>query len=117
MISFRVYNRRTVVLNSRKAVHDLLDRRAALYSDRPKTLMYNVLCGRGQSVFNVSSLGQRHQTYRKLLQSGLGQQATLQYWPVLEQELYTLLDGLAESPKDYEWHFRRYLKLVYLLNI
>ncbi|KAF9498005.1 cytochrome P450 [Pleurotus eryngii] len=107
LVSFRVYNRRTIVLNTREAIHDLLNKRAHMYSDRPKSWMYHVLCGRGNSVFNISASNERHARYRKLIQSGLGARAAKKYWELLEAEVDNLLQGFRRSPQDFEKHIRR----------
>lgn len=107
LLSFRVYNRRIIVLNDATVVHDLLNKRASLYSDRPKSWMFHETCGRGKSVFNISSLNERHKKYRRLLLIGLGPSATQGYWPALHSEAQVLIDNLAENPKELEKHFRR----------
>ncbi|KAJ3566607.1 hypothetical protein NP233_g6886 [Leucocoprinus birnbaumii] len=43
IISFRIYNRVVIVLNDAKSVSDLLERRANLYSDRPKQNFVGVI--------------------------------------------------------------------------
>ncbi|KAL0957850.1 hypothetical protein HGRIS_000034 [Hohenbuehelia grisea] len=69
--------------------------------------MFHDLCGRGDSVFNISSTNDRHAKYRRLLQNGLNARATVGYWPLLEEEVGKLLDGLSASPEKYEKHVRR----------
>ena len=107
IISFRVYNRWTIVLNSATAVHDLLEKRASIYSDRPKSWMYHEICNRKKSVFNISSSDDRHKQYRKLLQTGLSARATREYWPLLQSEAVRLLESFSSSPERYEKHIRR----------
>jgi cytochrome P450 len=107
LISFRVYNQRVVVLNDLNVIRDLLDRRANSYSDRPKAWMYQELCDRKKSVFNVSSNDERHRIYRKLLQTGLGPRAIRHYSPIFESEALVLLEELEQDPDNYEAHFRR----------
>ncbi|KAG6856615.1 hypothetical protein H0H87_002570 [Tephrocybe sp. NHM501043] len=107
IISFRVYNRRIVVLNDVVAVHNLLEKRANIYSDRPKSPMYHDICARGKAIFNISSLDRRHREYRSLLNTGLNARATQEYWPLIQSEVEILLEGFATSPKDYEKHIRR----------
>lgn len=109
IISFRLYNRLVVVLNDHKSVHELLNRRADNYSDRPKSWMYHELCGRGKSVFNISSLDARHRRYRKILHSGLSPTATKnEYVELLERNALTLVNGFMESPNEFEKHIRRW---------
>lgn len=117
MISFRVYNRRIIVINSASAVHDLLDKRAQIYSDRPLSWMYGVLCGRVDSVFNIAH-GPRHRKYRKMLHSGLGARTLWSqggYSAQIEDEVEILIGGLMNAPAEYEKHIRRWLGSLILL--
>ncbi|KAF5391109.1 hypothetical protein D9757_003068 [Collybiopsis confluens] len=107
VISFWVYNRRTIVLNDHKSIRDLLDMRANSYSDRPKSWMYHDLCGRGNTVFNISSLDNRHAMYRRLLKHGLSGRAIREYHGLLENEADVLVDGLAQEPESFQHHLRR----------
>ncbi|KAF5380073.1 hypothetical protein D9615_006264 [Tricholomella constricta] len=107
IISFRVYNRQIIVLNDVTAVHDLLEKRANLYSDRPQSWMYHEVCDRKKSIFNISSLDPRHKQYRRLLKTSLNVRATQGLWPLIQAELDTLLDGFSDSPRKYEKHIRR----------
>jgi cytochrome P450 len=106
IISFRVYNRRIIVLNSATAVHELLEQRAATYSDRPKSWMFQEICGRKKAVFNISSSDARHKLYRKFMHASLNAHASRNYWPLLQFEAGRLLDALASSPDKYEQHIR-----------
>ncbi|KAJ3506940.1 hypothetical protein NLJ89_g6580 [Agrocybe chaxingu] len=107
IISFRVYNRTIVVLNDIESIHTLLDQRAQIYSERPMSWMYNVICGRGKSVFNIPASNPRHRIYRRMLQAGLGQRATKEAWDILREEAEVLVAGLAKQPEDWIQHIRR----------
>lgn len=107
VISFRVYNRHIVVLNSAQAISDLLERKAEIYSDRPMSWMYNVICDRGKAIFNISSSNPRHKQYRKILQSGLGLRAIREYLPLIQQESLRLALGLIQSPEQLVTHIQR----------
>ncbi|PFH47463.1 hypothetical protein AMATHDRAFT_67716 [Amanita thiersii Skay4041] len=107
LISFRVYNKHIMILNDATSVHELLERRAHIHSDRPKAWMYHDICDRKKSVFNTSSLDPRHRQYRRLLHQGIGPRATVDYWPVLQDEVATLISGLEADPNRFEQHFRR----------
>jgi hypothetical protein len=107
VISFPIYNRTVIVANDLQSVSDLLERRAGNTSDRPEQYMSHHVCGRSKTVFNVTSQDPRFKVYRKLLQQGLGLRSTKTYWPTLQEELETLLRGLAESPQHYVRHVRR----------
>ncbi|KAF9057017.1 cytochrome P450, partial [Panaeolus papilionaceus] len=101
VISFRVFNKRIVVLNDYRSVEALLDNRATIYSDRPMSWMYNVICGRGNAIFNISASNPRHKAYRRLLSQGLGTKGTKLAWPILQNEVDTLLGGLSSAPDDW----------------
>lgn len=107
VISFRVYNRHIVVLNSAEAMSDLLERKADIYSDRPMSWMYNVICDRGKAIFNISSSDPRHKQYRKLLQTGLGIRAIRGYLPLIQRESRRLAQGLLQTPDEFITHVQR----------
>ncbi|KAJ3913952.1 cytochrome P450 [Lentinula edodes] len=107
VISFWIYNRRTVVLNDHESVRELLHKRASIYSDRPKSWMFHELCGRGKSVFNISSLDSRHGKYRRLLQHGLSGRAVPEYHELLESEADVFVQSLTREPHAFQHHFRR----------
>jgi len=108
VISFRVFNKRYVVLNSAKAAVDLLEARSSIYSDRPVLWMQSEALGdRQNAVFNMSSLDPRFRQYRKQLHSGLNSRATQTYLPLIEQERQNFLNGLATAPLNFISHTRR----------
>ncbi|KAJ4474472.1 cytochrome P450 [Lentinula aciculospora] len=107
IISFWIYNRRIIVLNDQKSVRDILDKRAPLYSDRPKSWMYHELCGRGKSVFNISSLDKRHGKYRRLLQHGLSGRAIREYHDLLDNEANVFVESMIQEPDTFQHHLRR----------
>jgi cytochrome P450 len=104
-----VYNHRIIVLNNATAIRDLLEQRATIYSDRPKSWMFHEICDRKNAVFNISSLDDRHKQYRKLIHTGLSARGTQEYWPLLQSEASKLLDGLFSSPDKYQKHFRTWV--------
>lgn len=109
VISFRVYNRTIVVLNSIAAIRALLDHRAAIYSERPMSWMYNVICARGQAVFNVSASDPRHRVYRRLLQTGLSRKVAETGWETMCKEANVLVQSLGSTPRLWTQHVRRYV--------
>lgn len=109
VISFRVYNRTIIVLNDLRSVSDLLEGRADIYSDRPEQYMSHTVCGRSKTVFNISSQDPHHKIYRRLIQQGTGSKSTKTYWPILQEELGKLLEGLSDTPENYVQHVRRFV--------
>lgn len=104
-----IFSHKTIVLNSGKAVLDLLESRSTIYSDRPETSPFNMLVDRGLSVFSISYLHPRFKIYRKLLHSGLNPRAVQTYRPIQEQETRTFLRGLLDSPESFVSHIRRWV--------
>ncbi|KDR84295.1 hypothetical protein GALMADRAFT_205982 [Galerina marginata CBS 339.88] len=107
IVYFRVMNKEAIVLNSGKVALDLLESRSALYSDRPVSYMGGEIAGRKHSVFRASLLDPRFKIFRRLLQNGLNARASKSYRPIQTTETQTLLQGLANSPKEFSAHVRR----------
>ena len=105
---FRVFNNRTIVLNSGKVALDLLDSKSAIYSDRPIFWMGGELGGRNKSVFLTSFADPRFKIFRRLLQTGLNSRASKSYRPIQVEETRVLLQNLSTSPEDFMVHIRRY---------
>ncbi|KAF9529950.1 cytochrome P450 [Crepidotus variabilis] len=107
VISFRIFNRVTVVLNTLEAATTLLSHRSEWYSDRPRSVMYNEICGRGQAVFNIPASHPRHKIYRKILQTGLGKKATENAKDIIQTEAFIFADGLRTNPDQWQTYIRR----------
>ena len=106
-MSFRIFTRRTIILNTWKAASDLLESRSKLYSDRPTTWMYHELIGRKLAVFNISSLHPRFSIYRKLLHTSLNPRVIQAYDDLQDKESRILLSNLKAKPENFAKHFRR----------
>ncbi|KAJ7158608.1 cytochrome P450 [Mycena filopes] len=114
VFSFRIFTRRVIVLNTTKSVLDLLDKRAKIYSDRPRSWMYHEVVDRKLNVFSVSPQNERFKKYRRLLNSGLNPRATQSYQNNLETEAVVLLRALTERPDKFLVHIRRHAGTVIL---
>ena len=121
IVGLNLGGKNTIVLNTHKAASDLLDKRASIYSDRPFSRMYHDICGRGKTVFNISSMDKRHGVYRKVLDRGINGRNNVRgdvsqggsesgsgsYWGLLEEEVEVLVDRIMNDPEGYEKHFRQ----------
>ncbi|EIM80788.1 cytochrome P450 [Stereum hirsutum FP-91666 SS1] len=103
----RVFSRHIIVLNTSKAVTDLLESRSSIYSERPIMWMYGELLGRKRTVFQISSENPLHKTYRKLLRTGLDLRSIRSYQHLFERENLIMLRALYEKPEDFIRHIRR----------
>ncbi|KAJ8088052.1 hypothetical protein PM082_013603 [Marasmius tenuissimus] len=108
IVYFRVLTRRIIVLNSSKAVQDLLEARSNIYSDRPQAWMYKELVGRKWAVFNISSLHPWFRQYRSLFRRALyANDMVDRYQEVQERYSITMLDLLKNEPEKFISHARR----------
>lgn len=115
VIYFRIFHKRFVVLNSAKAVVDLLENRSSIYSDRPKVWMLSKeLAARYNNVFGMSSLSPRFKQYRRQLNSGLSSRATQNHLHLIAQERRTFLSALATAPENFISHMKRNSSAVVL---
>ncbi|OSD03875.1 cytochrome P450 [Trametes coccinea BRFM310] len=104
----RFFRTPAVVLNSREAAIDLLEKRSAKYSDRPRFILLSELMG-WDSVLNNLPYGERFRKHRKWLQDAfVSKQMLATYRPIQRRETYTLLSGLCETPQLFMDHIKRW---------
>ncbi|KAH8112914.1 cytochrome P450 [Phellopilus nigrolimitatus] len=115
VVFFRTYLRRFVVLNTVEAALALLEKRSSIYSDRPTSWMLFKLCGREQTVFNINASNPRHKMYRRMLHAGLNASATRGYWPLMQKETKSMIEGFLEEPALYEGHIRKNAAAVIMM--
>ncbi|EIW75777.1 cytochrome P450 [Coniophora puteana RWD-64-598 SS2] len=102
-----VFGQGLVFLNTPEAVFDLLDKRGAIYSDKPHLVMAGELCG-CENMVAFTRYGDRSRRQRRLMQSALGQSSIPQYHPLLEFETRPFLRRMLADPLNYTDHIRRY---------
>ncbi|OCH88130.1 cytochrome P450 [Obba rivulosa] len=102
-------------LNSAEVAIDLLDKRGAIYSDRPPLVMATEMCGYEVSPFQ--RFGDAHRRQRRLIQRAMGAPCIRTYHPLLEVETRALLHRLVTSPEDYDRHILRYAGALTLLVV
>lgn len=107
-----------VVLHDPQLAAELLDKRSAIYSSRPRLTFLNELCG--WSVALASQLyGDRFRTYRKQLHTTIGTKTSAaRFNPLQEVEVHRFLLRLLEQPEGLLAHIRTeagaiILKLAY----
>ncbi|KAI0365461.1 cytochrome P450 [Pilatotrama ljubarskyi] len=87
-----------LVINSFQAAHDLLDRKGALYSDRPRFVMFNELMRWDWNLL-VMPYNKRFIAQRRIVQQEF-QPATVSrlYHPVIAREVCALLNRFLATP-------------------
>ncbi|RFU30710.1 hypothetical protein B7463_g5630, partial [Scytalidium lignicola] len=101
----------TVWLNDAKSASDLLDKRAATISSRPRMIVF------GELSFDQSSLvsmryGDRFRVHRKLTHMGIGMQQVRNYQHIQSDENKIVLYDLLGDSENYVGHLERYAASV-----
>ena len=108
ILSVRLFGRPVIIVNS-VAILDELDKKGALYSDRPVLEMAGELVGHSQSVILIG-YGARFRTYRKYLSRYIGSHKAIQeHHPLIERECRRFLKRLITNPDDLMPHLRKYV--------
>ncbi|CAE7214750.1 unnamed protein product [Rhizoctonia solani] len=93
IISLSALGKTVIVLNSHRAVTDLIDRRAK-YADRPQIPMINLM-GLGD-IITFSQYGPRWRALRKAMHLDMQESVIPQYWPAQETEARRLVVRLFD---------------------
>ncbi|KAK4118997.1 cytochrome P450 [Parathielavia appendiculata] len=101
----------TIILGSAQAAWDLLEKRGAIYSSRPRFIMGGELLSGGMRglMAPYSAFWRR---WRKLLHSGFMQRQSENYRPIQSLESKVLTHELLVDPKNYRTHLERYAASV-----
>ncbi|KAJ7488421.1 cytochrome P450 [Mycena latifolia] len=105
------FGQHIILLNSETAVLDLLERRSAIYSDRPELCMSGVLVGWGDSV-PMCAYGPRHREYRKLLNEVLAPRKLEEYHAMEEERAREYLRLLIKDPTSFTAHSRWFVSAI-----
>jgi cytochrome P450 len=116
ILSFQLFGQVIVVLNSAKVAKDLLEKRSAIYSDRPPLPIYD-MCVLNSSVlvFRLTSIrmgwdwvlalarnGELWRQGRRMLDRGLRPAATASYRSMIQARTHVFLSRLLENPRQWE---------------
>ncbi|KAJ0417659.1 cytochrome P450 [Aspergillus carlsbadensis] len=116
-----VLGQRIVILNDARIALELLDKRSAIYSDRPE-LPFAQLCGMGETVL-MQRYGKRLQTYRKYIHREVGSALHVaRFNQTQEIEVRRFLVRLLDAPQNLPGHARGLagafiLKVLYGYNM
>lgn len=112
IVSVSVFGQRIVVLSTLETATDLLEKKSAVYSDRPYMPMAGELMGWDQIVA-LSPYGDRFRSIRRLMHQTLGGRGQLdkvsRYHALQEYENHRFLQSLLQNPQDLAEHIKRYL--------
>ncbi|KAH9996919.1 cytochrome P450 [Russula vinacea] len=95
-----------LVINSLKTAYQLLDRRANIYSGRPRFIVaHETFCGGLLMVF--MQCGDLLRRYRRASHEMLSKVAVRDYHPVFRKEAVLLSSAILKSPDTLDKHFER----------
>ncbi|KAF8311115.1 cytochrome P450 [Cantharellus anzutake] len=94
-----------LILNSRKAIQDLVINKAAIFANRPKLTMAGELVG-WEKIIGLTNQGHRFTQMRKLANQYLGKSAMQNFLPVIEKSVHEFLGPCWASPGSFEKIFK-----------
>ncbi|KAF5372164.1 hypothetical protein D9758_005053 [Tetrapyrgos nigripes] len=108
-----------IILNTKKVVEDLLDRRTTKYSDRPSFVVGRIMTGNMN--FALISTGERWRKMRRASDNALGLKNTVNYHGVQRNEAVFSTHSILSDPDNWRSHVDRRgglaLSLVYDLPL
>ncbi|KAI0056050.1 cytochrome P450 [Artomyces pyxidatus] len=114
VVSLRAFGRVLVILNSNKAVRDLMDKRAAIYSDRPPVPFFNLM--KWSWFLALSSYTDYFRLRRKILDRGLRPNVAVKYRPMQKRKVHAFLKRLLKKPEHYREHIE-YLQGTMIMSL
>ncbi|KAF8626674.1 hypothetical protein AX15_004764 [Amanita polypyramis BW_CC] len=117
LVYIRLFQQPVLILNSLQVARDMLEKRGAIYSDRPRFVLFSELMGWACASTHLR-YGPRFRKHRRFVNLTFNQRATIRLQPIQVKETFTLLDGFIQEPKLFIQHFRRFaaatiLKITY----
>lgn len=128
ILSFRIFGRVIIVLNSIKTTKDLLEGRGDIYSDRPVIPIHEmyvflsfffhclmesmIIRMKWEWVVPLARYTEFWRRSRKLLDRGLRTGALAVYRPVLQTKTRILLTHVLENPEGWEAHLEQFVAFL-----
>lgn len=112
VITFWIGRNPTVWINDAWSANELFDKKAGIYSSRPRMLVFAELSGRADAHLVSMKYGERWRTHRKLTHAMVGTQKVREYRDFQNNESRVLAAAILERPKDYVAHMERYATSV-----
>ena len=95
-----IFGRHIVIINSLDVARDVLSKRSAIYSDRPRWVMGGDLCGLDRTTV-LAPYESKLKQHRSLFSRGVSAKSSLdKYHPVMEHVAQSFAGGLASDSSD-----------------
>ncbi|KAJ8094463.1 hypothetical protein AAF712_012783 [Marasmius tenuissimus] len=105
VISLNMAGNTVIILNTLEGVQELLEKRSAIYSDRPDYVMLNDLSGLSYH-FAFMRYDERWKEHRKLFKQEFQPPANELHRPNITMAVRKMLPRLLESPENFDHHLR-----------
>ncbi|EJF59311.1 cytochrome P450 [Dichomitus squalens LYAD-421 SS1] len=105
LVFFHGLGNNILVLNSMKAINDLLEKKGSIYSDRPSFTVVGELMGLGQSM-PLLPAREEWRAHRKLAYTALNATAVKRYHTIQEDLAAILSKQILDTPQDFFSHVR-----------
>ncbi|KAK5175142.1 uncharacterized protein LTR77_000279 [Saxophila tyrrhenica] len=112
VITFWIGRNPTVWINDCWTATEILEKKASVYSSRPRMVVFTELTGMYQSNLVTMFYGDRWRVHRKLTHSGVGLQQVRKYRDFQNDESKVIAYELLRTPDKYVAHFERYATSV-----
>ncbi len=111
VITFWIGRNPTVWLNDAWSASELLDKRAATFSSRPRMIVFGKLAFDQEALVSMR-YGDRFRVHRKLTHMGIGIQQVRGYQDLQSDENKVVLHDLLKDPEKFVNHLERYAASV-----
>ncbi|KAI0061737.1 cytochrome P450 [Artomyces pyxidatus] len=102
IVSVEVFGQVIVILQSAKAARDLLEKKGAIYSDRPTLTFCDM--ARWEWFLPIARPNDQWRTGRRLLERSLRPSNIVQYRAVVQAKVHAFLQRLLSRPDDFKEH-------------
>ncbi|EIW85639.1 cytochrome P450 [Coniophora puteana RWD-64-598 SS2] len=101
-VNFNMMGNNMLVLNSYQAANELLDKRGAVYSGRPRLVMLNELIGWDWNLSLMDAEKPHFVSYRRVLSQQFQPSAVAEsYHPLIRPEVVVMLKNILDRPEDF----------------
>jgi len=111
VVYIHILGKPVIVLNSVQAAVDLLEKRSANYSDRPRFVVLEMMGW--VRALSLMRYGKRFHKHRKLLQDYLNQKQCMTYQPIQAREAGVLLQNILSDEERRDDFLSRFGHNVY----
>ena len=107
MVTVSIFGQPMIIVNSAKTATELLDKKSAIYSDRPVMQMGGELVGWKDTLVLVP-YGDRFRNYRKYFHQIIGNNSSMSsFYSVEEFETHRFLKSVLKNPDGFVTHIRQ----------